>query len=415
MAATKVQCPACSKSFGALEHQFGREVFCPHCGGKVRLPPPSPAVAREEALSQFSTPSAPMPSPFEPPPRQQPTAGRGDEALRAMERSLGRPAPRPAAARLAKPPVGRSHHDSASQSAFAQIAAAKSRQRQSVFLVWGIIIGVLLLGLVLGFLLLAPYFSGTKGPRIQTTEDIRRQANEEARRLAAEAAKTTPAPSLGTQPAIVGINERPVATDDPGEAGRAPPEPLVFKKESELSYESKPGETVFVVICSVENIAAETIRMATVSLTAVDSATEQTYATKGFVFRDLEPRKGKAYLAFEYPDVKDREVKVGHSTPGWQLADKPEYEFEVTVTSVVSDGAKSGLIKGTITNRTQKPAPVVDIFFLLRDARKEPSGYTSTELHNMAPAEVREFKVRWDHWLKDGVQYADGRAQIGGE
>jgi hypothetical protein len=52
---------------------------------------------------------------------------------------------------------------------------------------------------------------------------------------------------------------------------------------------------------------------------------------------------------------------------------------------------------------------------VLFDRTGAPQGYVKSQEVNLNPGETRGIKVRWNYWDRTFVEYAAGRAQIGGE
>ena len=424
MPAKRVQCPRCDKPFGALEQQFGQSVYCPHCGHKVKLPALQGQDLQAEVAAQLA---APPPDEAAGQAHPTPPDRATDEAAKALEQALGAPEARqPArpptyAHRATSRPGGHAAagHHGATQAhprteESSSIVVARKKDNTALILIS--VFGVCLVGVVLAIIYIAA--SGrvvdktdtyASAPATPATAVSSRSGNPGARTPG-----VNPRLAPGAQPDAASATDAQLA-ELPKLAPGEEAVPLTFKKEGpELFYEPKPGSVMNVLICSLESNTDEPLRRVSIGMLAQDKEDGKQYAGETNIFCDMKPKE-KIYYAFEFPDVKGREVQWGKSRIAWGSTQTRPYEFEVTVKTITPDGAKSGVISYSVTNHSVSVARVVNIFFVLRDARRDPSGYAKTQVMNLTAGECRDVKTRWEHWFKEGVQYADGRAQIGGE
>ena len=420
MSARKVTCPKCQKAFGLLERQLGTDVYCPHCGLKVKIQaPPPPVDAFQEAAAQLAGGDRP-------PRDSAPPAARStseDAAASALEAALGSPAPaaRPGAAqRSSAAPTARPAAESAPSRPTSgldnYLTHPQARPGQNKTLAWVSMVVVVLgvFGLLGGI-----WWNQQSRARREAADKV--AYDRQIAKNQAEAAKR--AEQLRQQRIArgdVAAGEDTTSSQDGNSRNEAPeaatPDPLVFHLVSDKAgkpitlYHETPAQRE-VLLGYLENIGEATMRRVDMSIWAAGGETEKVVGEAVMTFRDVKPGE-KAFFAFDYPFVNEKGTKWGKKIAEIE-AEMPEYDFEVTTGRVQRDGRTSGVVTCSVTNNSTKyMARKVELLAILFDATNNISGYARGEVYDIGATKTGEAKIRWENWDSEFVQRAEVRAQI---
>jgi len=412
MAVRRATCPKCGKAFGILDHQVGSDVFCPHCGQKMKTVAPKARTesVQDAAAAQMFGPAKGTP---EPPQEATPRERASGEAVSAMESALGAPLPPPARSPARQAPVADAapkpgadtrlaHHLGLDQQSDEHSALVSTPVRsKAVLWVWGTIIVLALAGITIAIVV--------QRSRLQTGTQ---------RGTVVKRPRPQPTPGPHTTGPV-----RPEVGDDKSGAGdvrvltpeelAAIPPPLTFHRLTKRSmYYENPAQRE-VLIGYLENYTDKVVRRAIFNIRALGGETKKVFGEDSQVFCDVKPGE-KRYVVFDYPFVTERGT-------GFQFevledeTNEPEHEFEVTVRKIMGTGNRRGEVTCEVTNTSMVKARVVDVLLVFFDRQRRPSGYTRGQVVNLKPGENRQVDIPWKNWDREYVRIVEGRAQIGGQ
>ena len=410
MSVKRATCPRCKKPFGVLQRQLGSDVYCPHCGQKMKTVAAGP---KAESLQAAAAAQLFGPSDGEPADAAgtSPSASAEDDAAAALGAALGG-GPVPAAPARNEVPVAQAAPPPGSDTALARHLGLDQQHRESsalastpvrsksVLWVWLTII-VLGLGTVLGVTVY-------KWRALERNREAVREARRRGR-LAQPAPPADAGAARSERLAPIPIEEVDARTV---EVETLPP-PLTFHRVTtdSLYHETPAQREVFVGY--VENYQDKVVRRARLNINAVGAESKKTYGEASIVFCDVQPEE-KVVFAFDYPFVNERGTGFQYELLE-DTTTRPEYRFHVVVRKIVPDGPKSGVITCDVTNEASQKARVVDVMVILSDAQKRPSGYATGQLVNLKAGQTQEARIRWEHWDRDYVKHAEARAQMSPE
>jgi DNA-directed RNA polymerase subunit RPC12/RpoP len=434
MSARKVTCPKCQQAFGLLERQLGSDVYCPHCGQKIRIEAPKqPEAATADALQLAAAQQ------LAEAPRQTPmldsvavvtpraTDRQGDaaaDALAALGGAVGSAKPsKPSPSAAARPDKAAQGKAGPSQGVhgreirtMADMPMVKRGPNPTV--VW-VALGVVVLA-VIGLIVGIFWVKGAQDrQRIvdKIAEDDReKERNRKAAASEGSAVATVVAKGTNKSEGTDNGSVRETATQsDSGEPVQATAnqgnigDPLSFHvlQDDEGKARVKAHtDAKRVLFGYCENLQNVTVRK--VQMTVMATKGEATHHSETFTFRDVKPKE-KVWFAFEYPYAEG----VGFKQQMTSLEpEAPEFVFDVSYPRTAPDGRYSGVVSCSITNRSAEPARKVAVFALLKDLTGDVSGYAKGEVVNINPGETVDAKLRWDNWFSDGIQQAQVRAQL---
>ena len=440
MSARKVNCPKCQKAFGLLDRQLGTDVYCPHCGQKIKIqaPPEQPAAATAEAFqqaaaAQLAGAGRPMSAALHTPAFVTHPDQQTDAAAEALAAALDGPAPAArssgAAPRPAGPPMAQPiRHPGAGHATPGYAADSyllqhrSSGSGQNKVLIW-----VALVVIVLG---VAGLLGGIVWYQVNRARWAAEAEAEYDRQLAAVQAENARRQAKANQDRIARGELVPVTS------GLTPidtvkgnvriadqeivvPNALVFhvaskdlqtRKAGAIYRETPTQREVLIGYC--ENVTDKVVRKAGMHMQALGGGTKKVFGDEEFVFYDVKPGE-KAWFAFDYAWVTEKEGTIWTDPRIQEMEpEQPEFEFEVTNGPTRSDGKYSGVISCSVTNKSLRVARKVALLAILYDGMNDISGYARGEIYDLGPTKTQEAKIRWENFDSEGVKRAEVSAQI---
>lgn len=435
MSARKVTCPKCRQPFGLLERQLGSDVYCPHCGQKIRIEAPKqPEAATADALQQAAAQQLaelPRQSPgLDSMPMMTPLAtGRESDAAADALAALGGAA---ASAKPSKPsPSVVVRPDKTAQGKAGPVRGVHGREIRTMAdmpmvkrgpnpaVVWVMLAVVVLVvgGLIGGIFWVNAY---KERQRIEDQAEAQRQEEERNKKALARAAAAEAKAERQKKDALAGGGSPGgmSANGQSEEAGTAVEEyagaPLTFElvtNEEGNALRRPHGDTKWVIFGFCVNKQRKVVRKAQLTMSVFKGQAKELHHSEVFVFRDVKPGE-KVWFAFEYPFTTDENISYQQQMVSAE-PEAPECNLELGFPRIASDGRTAGVVSCAVTNRSSNPARKVALFAILKDGPRDIDvvGYAKGEVVNLAPGETVDAKIRWENWLIN-VQQAEVRAQL---
>lgn len=415
MSVKRAECPKCHQAFGVLERQLGTEVYCPHCGQKIRTVVPKPVVrqsAQEDAISQLTRPSA---SQSDLPAGQPAGADAAADALGAATAAgAARGAFRASDVPMARP-IGRPGSDTAlarnlgldqQPEPVAALATAPVRSKAGVW-VWSTIVLLALVAVVISLVVLRspgdrkrpPY--AVKSTRSRRTSPryvgpIATPQNENQAALSPRAHMKDPAEA----------DARKIEPD-----GDVPPPLRMHAYWNNTRNYGSEGSLREVLFGTVQNDQPRTVRRAFLNVSVAGPTSGRVYGNATLRVCDVKPDE-VVWFVFDYPYFDEGGGRKYASNITEAPPEQAEFDFGVTVRRTSADGRTSGVVLCDVTNKSPRRAPRADLLLVFLDRDGIPSGYARERIFDLGAGRTKEVKVRWEHCDAEDIHQVRARAQI---
>lgn len=398
MSVKRAKCPKCQQAFGVLERQLGSDVYCPHCGQKVRLPAPQ---VKGESLQEAAASQM-----FAGPKESASPAADAVDAAFGQPRKPQREAVPVKMAQPAPPPGSQTglarNLDLDYEEDRGALATAPVRSKTTLW-IWGTLIILLLIGMVVGIIVRQSQLSAARAAERERETSRPSRPTRSAYGMGKATTESTSTELTEEDMARATGTETEVVTE---------PLPLTFHRLGDTIFYMKDKAQHEVQVGYVENFTDKVVRRVVLTMKAVAADGQTVYGEERFVFCDMKPGE-QAYFAFDFKYLGQL-ARIEHSMMT-DITNEPEHVFEVTHRRPKVEGYKKGHVQCEVANATSTTAPVVDVTLVFFDRHGTPSGYARSQLTALRGGETREIQVPWTDWPSDGIEVVKSRAQIGGQ
>jgi DNA-directed RNA polymerase subunit RPC12/RpoP len=421
MSVKRAECPKCHQAFGVLERQLGSEVYCPHCGQKIRTVAPKPVArqsAQEDAISQLARPAAP---PSDLPVGQQGVADMAADALGAA--TAGATAGAAPGEFQAKDvpmaqPLGRPGSDTAlarnlgldqQPEPIAALATAPVRSKAGVW-IWSTIVLLALVGVVVGIIVSNQQRDRSRGNSTAVSDT---RSNGTGRRPAASAAipQDEDQAVVSARAHMRDLEEADARKVDPAEKVPSPLKIHVYNNNTQnYGPEGSMREVLFGTV-QVQNDPGRTVRRAFLNMSVEGGESGRVYGEASIRFCDVKPDE-VVWFAFDYPYFDEGGKRKWPYSMNEGTPEQAEFDFSVTVHRERSDGRTSGVVPCDVKNESPRRAPRVDLLLVFLDRDGRPVGCARERIFDIGAGATKEVKVRWEHCDAEDIHQVRARAQI---